>query len=79
MPGISKGSTIKFLLAENKCYAFSLSLSGTASALGTLGATAQRRYVKNTATNSLQLTNKTSTFSGTLQKGEAPTTLLQRA
>jgi hypothetical protein len=36
MPGISKGSTIKFLLAENKCYAFSLSLSGTASALGTL-------------------------------------------
>jgi hypothetical protein len=36
MPGISKGSTIKFLLAENKCYAFSLSLSGTASALDTL-------------------------------------------
>jgi hypothetical protein len=36
MPGISKGSTIKILLAENKCYAFSLSLSGTASALGTL-------------------------------------------
>jgi len=36
MPGISKGSTINFLLAENKCYAFSLSLSGTASALGTL-------------------------------------------
>jgi hypothetical protein len=66
-------------LAENKCYAFSLSLSGTASALGTLAATAQRHYVKNTTNNILQLKNKTSTFSGTLQKGETPTALLQRA
>jgi hypothetical protein len=45
----------------------------------TLAATAQRHYVKNTANNILQQTNKTSTFSGTLQKGEAPTALLQRA
>ena len=44
MPGISKGSTIKFLLAENKCYAFSISLSGTASALGTLQAMVTRPY-----------------------------------
>jgi hypothetical protein len=58
---------------------FFLSLSGTASALGTLAATAQRHYVKNTTNNILQLKNKTSTFSGTLQKGETPTALLQRA
>jgi hypothetical protein len=34
---------------------------------------------KNTANNIHQQTNKTSTFSGTSQKSEAPTALLQRA
>jgi hypothetical protein len=33
MPAISKCSTIKFLWAENKCYALSLYLTGTASAV----------------------------------------------
>jgi hypothetical protein len=63
----------------NKCYSLSLPLSGTASAAGTLGATAQRHYLKNAANNIHQQSNKTSAFSGTLQKGETPTTLLQRA
>jgi hypothetical protein len=49
MPGISKGSTIKFLLAENKCYAFSLSLPGTASALGTLAVRLKNKPMRKTA------------------------------
>jgi len=35
------------LKSANKCFAFSLSLSGTASALGTLPASVERHYRQN--------------------------------
>jgi hypothetical protein len=65
--------------AFNKSETGEVALSENLKSIFSNSSTKRHQTRKNTAKYFLQQRNKTSSFSSTLQKGETPTTLLQRA